>query len=685
MNWKRLALASFAALSLCFLVAQATIVETGQTPVHDHSTDQEGGPISGAAIHPFDDSISVVNDPTDTTKQMRIDVGLVATGTVRVLNMADQNIDLTPGTGSFSSATGTVLLAGRAGGQTINGGTAASENMTLISTSNVTKGSIIVSDDIDLGDSIADTISFIGTVDTSILFDNAARQVGMRSAAVDTNSSALTLEAGFGGNASATGGGQGGTSKVMGGNGGNGTASLTAGQGGDAILIAGTAGVDNGGGGGIGGDVIINAGTGTGVFVDGAIRIGNTAATDIFLGASTTAQAGITVPDSQFLNIGTGLDLRIVHDTVNTVMTSATGNLTIDNTNTTGATQLQLGTDTAATDFQVLNNTGTTIFEVDGNGDSTIAGKLTVGGVIDPTQLLLTGSDKKLGATDAGSVYLAPFSNSTTAVQVREADDTEVVFNVDTLNGRVGIENATGSGPLYRLDVGANSYFAINGNFAHIIQHNSAATTFWSIAPRNGGDFDIAVTTSDPRPSSGTIGASDNAISIKANKDVGFLGNVDIAVALKTNNLQDYGQIAAPAVSATNEARIYFDSTAKKLRVSENAGAFVDLLSVVKGTIDVGDVGGTPTGSLTVTGDLTSATKTNAGAASTIAVVYPNMGNPPIVSMMLESTSAAKDASNDLEEPIILNITSTGLDIYLFETGSTGQDLKAHLILHDAD
>jgi hypothetical protein len=41
---------------------------------------------------------------------------------------------------------GTVLLAGRAGGQIINGGTAASENLTLSSTGNATKGAIIFGD-----------------------------------------------------------------------------------------------------------------------------------------------------------------------------------------------------------------------------------------------------------------------------------------------------------------------------------------------------------------------------------------------------------------------------------------------------------------------------------------------------------------------------------------------------------
>ena len=84
--------------------------------------------------------------------------------------------------------------------------------------------------------------------------------------------------------------------------------------------------------------------------------------------------------------------------------------------------------------------------------------------------------------------------------------------------GNVGIQNGVGNSPQYRLDVGDASYFAINGSFAHIVQHNSAASTFWSIAPRNGGDLDIAVTTTDPRPTGATIGTTDNILSLKTDK-----------------------------------------------------------------------------------------------------------------------------------------------------------------------
>lgn len=53
---------------------------------------------------PVVDTTSLVEDPGDSTKEMRIDVGAVATATVRVLTMPNQDVDLTPNTGTFTSA-----------------------------------------------------------------------------------------------------------------------------------------------------------------------------------------------------------------------------------------------------------------------------------------------------------------------------------------------------------------------------------------------------------------------------------------------------------------------------------------------------------------------------------------------------------------------------------------------------
>lgn len=99
-----------------------------------------------------------------------------------------------------------------------------------------------------------------------------------------------------------------------------------------------------------------------------------------------------------------------------------------------------------ATNAFEVNVTGGTGLAGLFNGNVDITGKLTVGGVIDPTQVLLTGGSKKFGATDPGPVFLAPFANATSGVQVRRADGTTVFLNVDTTNSRLGLNTITPTG-----------------------------------------------------------------------------------------------------------------------------------------------------------------------------------------------------------------------------------------------
>ncbi|MFC2152140.1 beta strand repeat-containing protein, partial [Bacteroidota bacterium] len=100
---------------------------------------------------------------------------------------------------------------------------------------------------------------------------------------------------------------------------------------------------------------------------------GDLTATDITatgtISGSITTTGDLKVNDNQSLIAGTGDDLSITHDGANTDIVSATGDLTIDNTDATGSTNVQLGTDDAATDFGVLNNTGTSLLTVAGDGN----------------------------------------------------------------------------------------------------------------------------------------------------------------------------------------------------------------------------------------------------------------------------------------------------------------------------
>ena len=56
------------------------------------------------AALPVSEATALVKDPVDGTKLVRVDVGAVATGTTRVLTVPDQDVNLTPASGSFASA-----------------------------------------------------------------------------------------------------------------------------------------------------------------------------------------------------------------------------------------------------------------------------------------------------------------------------------------------------------------------------------------------------------------------------------------------------------------------------------------------------------------------------------------------------------------------------------------------------
>lgn len=96
----------------------------------------------------------------------------------------------------------------------------------------------------------------------------------------------------------------------------------------------------------------------------------------------TTFTQDVSFGDSDSLFLGAGNDLSIVHGGTNTNITSATGDLIVDNTNATGSTIFILGTDDTATDFQVQNNSAAAKFTVLGSGATTIAStSLSIGGV----------------------------------------------------------------------------------------------------------------------------------------------------------------------------------------------------------------------------------------------------------------------------------------------------------------
>jgi hypothetical protein len=85
--------------------------------------------------------------------------------------------------------------------------------------------------------------------------------------------------------------------------------------------------------------------------------------------------------------------------------------------------------------------------------------------------------------------------------------------------------------------------------------------------------------------------------------------------------------------------------------------------------------------STAVGGGITFASKSNSGSSSTITVNFPDQGNTNFVPIISIISLGTADDDNDLETPVILNVTSTSFDIFLNETNGTTQDIRINILL----
>ncbi|BAQ84146.1 hypothetical protein [uncultured Mediterranean phage uvMED] len=95
-------------------------------------------------------------------------------------------------------------------------------------------------------------------------------------------------------------------------------------------------------------------------------------------------------------------------------------------------------------------------------------------------------------------------------------------------------------------------------------------------------------------------------------------------------------------------------------------------VTLLEGSINVGDVRGLPTGPLSVTGDITSATKDNSTGQSRIIVAFPSIGTSKYFINFFVTVSNAVQSL--LLCPVFYQLQSNGFRVEMDESGSVVQN-----------
>ena len=242
---------------------------------------------------------------------------------------------------------------------------------------------------------------------------------------------------------------------------------------------------------------------------------------------------------------------------------------------------------------------------------------------------------------------------------ISENGSTSQVANGDKLLVGTGIETADNADTLI---VGADNTAGITIGAAGI------TTTF-------PGDIDVQ---GNANTVGGTTFTSDLQFGDDAADNISFVGQIDSAMTVEG--------IAAPAVSPATTGRLYFDQTANKFKVSENTGAYVDLVvSPGASTLQEAYEGGN-----TITTDATNGDLQIEGTESFIV----NMGNgvaieggsvvPILIQSDVASIGAVTIVANDPAGGVTVTSGAAGTTI----DTSSGGDIRVEAnndVLVDAD
>jgi hypothetical protein len=190
------------------------------------------------------------------------------------------------------------------------------------------------------------------------------------------------------------------------------------------------------------------------------------------------------------------------------------------------------------------------------------------------------------------------------------------------------------------------------------IYFDSTSNTFK--VSQNGGAYTDLVNTTSISGTSGKITKFTSSSTVGDSVITESSGNIGIGVTptstLDVNGATTTRGMAAPAVSAAGQGVMYFDSTSNTYKISQNGGAYADILTSASGTGDITDV--------------IAGTGLTGGASSGAATLNVDVGTTvgKIVQVQAGGKLPVLDGSN------LTSLTATNLSgVVPVANGGTGQ------------
>lgn len=223
-------------------------------------------------------------------------------------------------------------------------------------------------------------------------------------------------------------------------------------------------------------------------------------------------------------------------------------------------------------------------------------GKMTMTGVLDPSSLLLTGADKKIGATDAGTIYISPAVDAARGIELRKANGANIL-SVDTSQSYVGVGTIS---PSFPLDIGSASPGSTSWGNVSLNVSNSGTEAGVSLnnTSADGRQYNIISTGTGSgigvgKLSIGDATASQNRIVIDATGNVGIgttspSANLEVTGAIRiagadTSTYLDFTDGENVGNSNTDEMRIRFNANTETPEISVNGSGYLQIPTMVAG------------------------------------------------------------------------------------------------------